>query len=194
MAEEPRSDDSDLSKAEAIELWILVEGEKTPDLYEFRSEKESPTLVDLRRHLIANHADFNGANLKSTDLEFFRFDDRVKPIRLKTPVQTVLDFTNDEAPLVIRYPLSTSFIVLNLKFQNAQTQITLTHSTGTWNTLLDKTRERFNDLPEEDEIYFLDQETKKIIIEDEVTFNRLLSETAPNNDQIVINLVARIKG
>lgn len=76
-----------------------------------------------------------------------------------------------------------------------QVQITLTHSTGAWDMLLAQTRNKFDRLREGAEFFFVDQETKKIIIEDKITFDRLLSKTAPNDEnEFVIDLFVRIKG
>ncbi|RUP45078.1 hypothetical protein BC936DRAFT_148643 [Jimgerdemannia flammicorona] len=84
-------------------------------------------------------------------------------------------------------------VVLNLKLLRTQIQVTLTHSTGTWRELLAQTRNKFDRLQEGAEFYFVDQETKKMIIEDKVTFDRLLNKTAPNDqNEVIVDLIVRM--
>ncbi|RUS20135.1 hypothetical protein BC937DRAFT_86296 [Endogone sp. FLAS-F59071] len=73
-------------------------------------------------------------------------------------------------------------VVLNLKLLKIQAQITLTHSIGAWDMLLAQTRNEFDRLKDGAEFYFVDQKTKKEIIKDKITFNRLLSKTTPNDE------------
>lgn len=62
--------------------------------------------------------------------------------------------------------------------------------------LLTETKKKYERLQEdENEFYFVDQETKKRTIDNEFTFNDLVNKTNPNcENEIVMNLLVRIKG
>jgi hypothetical protein len=62
--------------------------------------------------------------------------------------------------------------------------------------LLTETKKKYERLQEdENEFYFVDQETKKVTVDNEFMFNDLLKDTSPNcENKIVINLLVRIKG
>ncbi|RUP43395.1 hypothetical protein BC936DRAFT_137246 [Jimgerdemannia flammicorona] len=186
-------------------LWIQLEDKKRP--YKHIVTDVNQDLDDLATEICEKKL----KNIDPEDLEFYGDYDETENEdesgeteddgsgddggSLPGGIQVQYLKTTDRSPLVVRYPLSDSFIVLNLKFLKTQVQITLTHSTGTWHELLAQTRNKFKKLKEGDEVYFVDQETKKLIIEDKVTFDRLLSKTeADEKNRIFIDLIVRIKG
>ncbi|CAG8614248.1 1474_t:CDS:2 [Paraglomus occultum] len=85
-------------------------------------------------------------------------------------------------------------IVVNAKLVNAPTQITLVHNTGAWKNLLIKTNERYPTTQDE-VIYFVDQATKKKVIDDDFTFFDVVKKTKLNSeDEIVLDLAVKIEG
>ena len=84
--------------------------------------------------------------------------------------------------------------MINLKFLNTLHNINMPHTTGCWHMLRAKAVEKFERLQDND-FFFVDQETKKDEIDEEFKFNDMINNTTPNNrGQRVIGLLARIKG
>jgi hypothetical protein len=179
-------------------------------------------LSDLAPYLISKRNEL--ASKCPDDLEFFNYDNRTKSLPRGTMLKTVEQDTSDTKPLVVRYPLSDNtsrsfflahivyaravrlshflflppvyIVVVNLRFLGSPAKLRLPYTTGVWFMLLTETKEKYERLQEdENEFYFVDQETKKETVDNEFMFNDLLKDTSPNcENKIVINLLVRIKG
>ncbi|RUS30384.1 hypothetical protein BC938DRAFT_479464 [Jimgerdemannia flammicorona] len=127
---------------------------------------------------------------------WIQLEDKKRPYKhIVTDVNQDLDDLATEICEKKLKNIDPDFMVITTKPKMKMKVITLTHSTGTWHELLAQTRNKFKKLKEGDEVYFVDQETKKLIIEDKVTFDRLLSKTeADEKNRIFIDLIVRIKG
>ncbi|RUS28953.1 hypothetical protein BC938DRAFT_481238 [Jimgerdemannia flammicorona] len=186
-----------------ITLWVKLEDQRQPVQHRIHS---GSNLADFAGHLCQTSKRLKTLDVDLGDIEFFGDYDKAKYSDDDRNDQNGHDKslfgeilvehlkTTSKSPLVVRYPLSNKAIVLNLKLLRTQIQVTLTHSTGTWRELLAQTRNKFDRLQEGAEFYFVDQETKKMIIEDKVTFDRLLNKTAPNDqNEVIVDLIVRIK-
>ena len=146
-----------------------------------------------------------------------------KSIPSNTTLEVLQKSTSAEEPLVVRYPLSNNtsrsfyfflpvlrvvsafltswpYIVLaKVRFLGSTAKICLPHTTGAWHRLLAETQANFIRLQENtkelNDIYFVDQETKKKIIDIEFTFMHLVKYINPSpRGWLLINLSVRIKG
>ncbi|CAG8724336.1 129_t:CDS:1, partial [Dentiscutata heterogama] len=93
----------------SVTMWVLLEG------------KASAVEVDINQNNYMTHS-FNLdclkpilcerfkvlKNVEPEDVEFFTFNNRINPLPLGTNLNFLSGSTTDTAPLVVRYPLSTS--------------------------------------------------------------------------------------
>jgi hypothetical protein len=149
-----------MSQPQVYSLWILLEGHPQPSQLKNISLETDANLSDLAPYLISKRNEL--ASKCPDDLEFFNYDNRTKSLPRDTLLKTVEQDTSARKPLVVRYPLLDNTIVVNLRFLGSPAEIRLPHTTGVWFMLLTETKEKYERLQEdENEFYFVDQETKK---------------------------------
>src|SRR4051794_39480624 len=87
-------------------LWIHIENEPRPEKFCVARENSELDEIDLNDICPQLCAIETLKNVRSGQLEFFRYSDRITPLRPGTLISTLN--TTDQDPLVVRYPISDS--------------------------------------------------------------------------------------
>ncbi|KAF0466809.1 hypothetical protein F8M41_026096 [Gigaspora margarita] len=179
-----------------IKMWILLEGHISP-----RKLK-----ADLSQ--VSDLEDFKDVlkeiqvlkNVEPDDIVFLNHDDRNTLIPPGTLLQPLADNTTDTKPLVARYPISDSSIVVNFRFLRNTCKCRIPHSSGAWYLLRKKVKELFDSLSTVKIIFIVTKNSNgqcnlEEKIEDEYSFMNLLTRTRPNeSNERILDLKIQIKG
>ena len=96
------------------------------------------------------------------------------------------------------FSLPVLIVIAKLRFLNSTAEIRLPHTTKAWHSLLVATETNFAHLQDNtmelNDFYFVDQETKKLTIDNEFIFMDLVKKIKPAQGELPINLLVRIKG
>ena len=156
------------------------------------------------------------ASIRASDLEFL--DSDLTELRRGITLRVIEQNTSDTNLLVVRYPLSEKtgrpfgmhmfflrspkdpfsfpvlIVIVNLRFLKSVKEVRLPHITGLWHKLLARSRTTDECLQEgETQDFFVDQETDRNI-DDEFTFNDLVTEKLGSDRLVNLKLLIRIQG
>ncbi|CAG8550308.1 1707_t:CDS:2 [Ambispora leptoticha] len=165
-----------MSHSQVYSLWIFLEGHPEPSLLDditFSLRREA-NLSDLAPYLISRINEL--AKVGAFNPRLFNYDNRIDMLPAGTTLKVVEQDTSAAKPLVVRYQLSDNT-------SRGQAQIPRYSRENSPSPLASE---------DENEFYFVDQETKKKTIDTEFTFNGLVKKTKPNCENV--NLLVRIKG
>ncbi|CAG8795120.1 18896_t:CDS:2, partial [Dentiscutata erythropus] len=107
--------------------------------------------------------------------------------------------TTDSCPLIVRYPLSTSSIIVTYKSANSKVKKKLPHSSGSWDLLRKDVIRNFSKLSKfenakVDDLYFEISEGNEENLEDEFQFNELVDRIEEKEKRRVLpDLKVQIK-
>ncbi|CAG8467125.1 5052_t:CDS:2, partial [Funneliformis caledonium] len=180
-------------------LWIHVENEPKPDkFYVMRqqSELDKIDLIDISPELCKRET---LKDVKPHSLEFFRYGDRINSLPPGTLISTLA--TTDTDPLVVRYPVSDSQVVVRCNLSTSWYKERFPHSSGLWYLIRHKAEKKWETLSSDNSQYFFvySQDRKKSEeeeIENEFALNKIVKKIQPpeNSDERAINLTIRVEG
>ncbi|CAG8625974.1 9102_t:CDS:2, partial [Diversispora eburnea] len=181
-----------------IKMWVLFEGEPSSD--ELTADiTKVPNLAQFKR-ILKNEFDIL-KDVRPSSIVFFNYDDRSTPIPPGTLLQPLADSTTDTKPLVVRYPISDSSIVVNLRFLRNTCECEIPYSSGAWDLLQKEVKDVFKNIASYLEnaniIYSINNNStgKGKLIKNEFLLMKLLKETKPNeSNERCLDLKIEIEG
>ncbi|CAG8608477.1 11745_t:CDS:2 [Diversispora eburnea] len=188
---------SNESQDTIIRMWILFEGNTEPT--KLKADVSKVTDLDDLKYKLTN--DFNILkDVEPSKIIFFNHNDRSTPIPPDALLQPLADDTTAKSPLVVRYPISDSSIVVRFRFLQNLSDCRIPHSSGLWELLREEVREKFDRLATTDFIYIVKKNSNALNsseeeIRNEYQLMNLISQTKPNElNERILNLKVRIKG
>ncbi|CAG8738014.1 3791_t:CDS:2 [Dentiscutata erythropus] len=164
--------DNDASSAPSpLILWVLLEGKPSSTKIIVKSSDFTSQCSDLFDFKKILKQEFEALKDVESDLiEFFSDKDRTQ---LCYGGELLADLiTTDSCPLIVRYPLSTSCIIVTYKSENRAICVLLPHSSGSWDLLRKDVIKKFSsklskfDHAKVDDLYFeISEEWCNILIQ-----------------------------
>ncbi|RIB12844.1 hypothetical protein C2G38_2041479 [Gigaspora rosea] len=193
--------DASSSPNPLISIWVLLEGK--PSSVEIHVKpndfiSQCPNLNDFKQILKQEFEALK--DVSPGEIEFFSDKDRTQP-RLGGVLLEGL-VTTDSCPLIVRYPLSTSSIVVTYKSENRKVKCVLPHSSGSWDLLRKDVIKKFSKLSKfvytkVGDLYFEISEgnhEENLDIKNEFQFNKLVKQIEEKKKRRVLpDLIVQIK-
>ncbi|CAG8719228.1 8824_t:CDS:2 [Racocetra persica] len=179
-------------------MWVLLEGKASAIEVDIDQTNYITRSFNLNR-LIPNLREIfeDLKNVKPEDTEFFTFNDRVNPLRLGTNLNPLSGDTSDTEPLVVRYPLSTSTVIVRCNFSTSWFKSSFSHTSGLWYLVRNVAESKFQTLRLDKVQYsFIYNEINgKLQIENEFQFNKMISNIEPNcKDEREVSISIQVTG
>ncbi|RHZ80360.1 hypothetical protein Glove_137g108 [Diversispora epigaea] len=178
-----------------IKIWVLLEG----SLSAVKLKADLSKTKDLDDFKYILKREFK--KLENIGLQNILFlDNNNTPIPPDTLLQSLAENTMDIKPLIIRYLISDSNIIINFKFLHNTGECKIPYSSGAWYLLQKEVKKKFknNNYLKNANIIFLinnNSNDKVNLIENEFHLMTLLKETKSNkSNERILNLKVKIKG
>ncbi|GBB91756.1 hypothetical protein RclHR1_19110004 [Rhizophagus clarus] len=180
-------------------LWIHIENE--PRAEKFCVARENPELDEIDLNDISPQlcAIETLKNVQPSKLDFFRYGDRITPLPPDTLINTLNTTGTD--PLVVRYPLSDSQVVVRCNLSTSWFKEIYPHNSGLWYLICNEVEKKWETLNSGNSQYFFvySQDKKKseeIEIKNEFALNKVVGKITPSegSDERAISLSIRIRG
>ncbi|CAG8602839.1 10257_t:CDS:2 [Ambispora leptoticha] len=178
-------------------LWILPEGHKSPFKYSKEYIQADSDLVDLRSSL-CQHQKFL-KDVEPSNIEFFSYDNRNESLSEGMLLKDLT--TTATTPLIIRYPVSNSNVVVRCNLSTKWFRCDFPHSSGLWYLIRASCQEKFENMPPDVPYYFIYNEQKdnkasgEKLIKTEYQLNMAVSEIEPDEkNKREIHFSIRIEG
>ncbi|RIB01578.1 hypothetical protein C2G38_984339 [Gigaspora rosea] len=177
-------------------LWIHFEGHADAFKHSEHIQTDSD-LDDLRSSLCERHEFLKG--VKPDRIGFFSYNNRNEPLMEDTLLKDLT--TTDTAPLIIRYPVSDSHVVVRCNFSTKWFRCSFPHDSGIWYLVRAYCQQNFESLPTDVLYFFIYNKDKnkgsagEEMIKNEFQLNIAVSKIKPNEEnEREINLSIRIEG
>ncbi|CAG8648299.1 5315_t:CDS:2, partial [Cetraspora pellucida] len=170
-------------------MWIQLEGAEDPEEL-FADITRVKNLSGFKKILTEQFKELKGAELR--DIAILDSDkEKISPGR---DLQELSKKVTDEKPLIIRYPLSNSVIIVRLRHIFNKEECIIPHSSGSFNLLQKEAKALFGDLNEceTSDIYFEDPKSNNII-NSAYYFNILVKKISDGEKRDLGDLKVRIK-
>ncbi|CAG8674935.1 1212_t:CDS:2, partial [Dentiscutata erythropus] len=121
-------------------------------------------------------------NVEPEDVEFFTFNNRINPLLPGTNFNSLSRSTTDTTPLVVRYLLSTSTVIVCCNLSTSWFKSSFPHTSGLWYLVHNVAKSKFQTLRLNTVQYsFIHNENNnKQQIENEFQFNEIIADIQPN--------------
>ncbi|POG62186.1 hypothetical protein GLOIN_2v643587 [Rhizophagus irregularis DAOM 181602=DAOM 197198] len=178
-----------------VKLWVLIENENPVKLsVKWKITDPEPDLVDIEPRLCEKEV---LSDVQPERLEFFRYGDRITPICPGTLVSTLN--TTDQDPLVVRYPLSDSQVVVRCNLFTSWYKKRFPHNSGLWYLIRHGVETKWENLRNSQYFFVYSQDNKKSEEEqimNEFALNNIVANIQPSedSDEREISLSIRVKG
>ncbi|CAB4418382.1 unnamed protein product [Rhizophagus irregularis] len=178
-----------------VKLWVLIENENPVKLsVKWKITDPEPDLADIEPRLCEKEV---LSDVQPESLEFFRYGDRITPICPGTLVSTLN--TTDQDPLVVRYPLSDSQVVVRCNLFTTWYKKRFPHNSGLWYLIRHEAETKWENLRNSQYFFVYSQDNKKSEEEqimNEFALNNIVANIQPSedSDEREISLSIRVKG
>ncbi|CAG8716486.1 424_t:CDS:2, partial [Gigaspora rosea] len=164
-------------------MWVLLEGKASAvgvDVDQKNYITRSFNLDRLKPILRETFEDLK--NVKPEDTEFFTFNDRINPLPPDITLNSLSESTTATAPLVVRYPLSTSTVIVRCNFSTSWFKSSFSHNSGLWYLIRNVAESKFRTLRLDTIQYsfIYNENNSKLQIENELQFNEVIADITPN--------------
>ncbi|CAI2184180.1 9587_t:CDS:2, partial [Funneliformis geosporum] len=181
-----------------IKMWVLLEGDSSSVKYNILPNDyiTKPDLGDLKLNPISKIKALK--DVEPGKLEIFSYEDRINPLRQSTSLESIVGKITDINPLVIRYPLSSSTVILRCNLSNSSVKIIRPHTSGLWYLVRSAIEKKFEELRSSSTQYIFvsNNGTKdQMLIDCEYAFNDIITDVRPNEaNKRIIHLSINIPG
>ncbi|CAG8836031.1 23970_t:CDS:2, partial [Racocetra persica] len=129
-------------------------------------------------------------NVEPEDVEFFTFNNRINPLPSGTNLNSLSGSTTDTAPLVVRYPLSTSTVIVRCNLSTSWFKSSFPHTSGLWYLVRNVAESKFQTLRLDTVQYsFIHNENNnKQQIENEFQFNEIIAPNEKGKREVNISI------
>ncbi|CAG8832265.1 10939_t:CDS:2, partial [Cetraspora pellucida] len=164
-------------------MWVLLEGKASAVEVDINQNNYMTRSFNLDRLKPILRERFKVLkNVEPEDVEFFTFNDRINPIPPGTNLNSLSGSTTDIAPLVVRYPLSTSTVIVRCNLSTSWFKSSFPHTSGLWYLVRNVAESKFQTLRLDTVQYSFihNEKNSKQQIENEFQFNEIIADIQPN--------------
>ncbi|CAG8746666.1 1937_t:CDS:2, partial [Cetraspora pellucida] len=128
-------------------MWVLLEGKASAVEVDINQNNYMTRSFNLDRLKPILRERFKVLkNVEPEDVEFFTFNDRINPIPPDITLNSLSGSTTATAPLVVRYPLSTSTIIVRCNLSTSWFKSSFPHNSGFWYLVRNVAESKFQTL------------------------------------------------
>ncbi|CAG8673971.1 120_t:CDS:2 [Dentiscutata erythropus] len=170
--------DASSSSNPLISIWALLEGYPSSAKINVKPSdfiSQCPDLNNFKQILNQEYETLK--DVEPDNIDFFSDKDRTQTLLGGVLLADLV--TTASCPLIVRYPLSTSSIIVTYKSENSEVKCQLPHSSGSWDLLRKDVIKNFSKLShfentKVDDLYFEISDEENFYIENEFQFNMLV--------------------
>ncbi|KAF0441364.1 hypothetical protein F8M41_003834 [Gigaspora margarita] len=190
--------ESTICPSNIVTMWVLLEGKARAIEVDIDQKNYMTRSFNLGRLIPILREIFEDLkNVKPEETEFFTFNDRINPIPPGTSLNSLSESTTDIAPLVVRYPLSTSTVIIRCNLSTSWFKSSFSHTSGLWYLVRNVATLKFQTLRLDTVRYsfIYNENNSRLQIENEFQFNKMISTIKPNcEDEREVSISIQVTG
>ncbi|CAG8733382.1 2785_t:CDS:2, partial [Dentiscutata erythropus] len=181
-----------------VTMWVLLEGKASAVEVDVDQKNYMTRNFNLDRLKPILKEEFSELqDVARSEIEIFTYNDRTNPLPPDTNLSLLSEKVTGTSPLVIRYPLSTSNVIVRCNLSTSWFKSSFPHTSGLWYLVRNIAKSKFQTLRLETvQFSFIHNENNgKQQIENEFQFNKMISKIKPNcEDEREVSISIQVTG